>query len=85
MEEAVDTTSHNAVGRSLVARHVCGKAKSTTGGAKRDSTFLSGGYGTSLSGSLSNNKRQVYRERLGDIQRVMGVSVLFSPSNMLVI
>lgn len=34
VEEAVGTTSHNAEGRALVARHVCGKAKSTTGGAK---------------------------------------------------
>lgn len=68
VEEAVGTTSHNAEGRALVARHVCGKAKSTTGGAKRDGTFRSGGYGASLFGSLSNNKRQVYREPLGDIQ-----------------
>lgn len=57
MEEAVNTTSHDVVGRAVVARRVCSKAKLTTGGTRRGGTFRSDDYGTSLSGSLSKNKR----------------------------
>jgi len=67
-EEVVNTTSYKAVGRAVVARRVCGKAKSATGGTRRGGTFRSDDYGRSLSGSLSKNKRQIYRASLSDIQ-----------------
>ena len=46
-EEAVNTTCHNAVGRAVVARRVCGKAELMTGGVRRGGTFRSDGYGIS--------------------------------------
>jgi len=57
MEEVVNTTSYDAVGKAEVARRVCGKAKSATGGTRRGGAFRSDDYGRSLSGSLSKNKR----------------------------
>ena len=56
MGEAVNATSHDAVGRVVVASCVCDKAKSTAGGTRRGGTFRSDDCGTSLSRGLSKNK-----------------------------